>query len=79
MLTVNFAAMAYTQDEHNHSVIFDFTIYAVVADAIFPKPAQIRTLEGLTDGARLVELGYSFVQKFQNATARLGVGLIHFA
>ncbi len=46
---------------------------------VFPKLPGLRTLQGLADGARIVQWGEAFVKEFQDALALLRIELVQFA
>src|SRR2546422_6453473 len=64
---VDFFAMANAEDQHDQAVVFDFADEAVGADAGFPELSEARAAQSLSDAARVVERGDSFVKELQDA------------
>lgn len=75
-LAVNLFSTSNVQDQNNQAGIFDLANEPEIAHSLSPEFFEARALEGFAGAGRIVELGYPFVKKFQNARAVL---LVEFA
>lgn len=65
--------MSNPEDQNKQAVVFDFADEPVRAYPVFPKFSEARSLQRLSDFARIIQLTHSFKKKFQNAPGVLRV------
>jgi len=65
-LTIDFPAVP--QRQHNPTVIFDLADEPIIPHAVFPKLPKLGTVQRFCDAAWIIQLGYSFLQEFQDAS-----------
>ncbi len=70
--------MSNAEDQHDQAVILDFADEAVGAYSISPKFPQGGAVQGLSDRARIVQVGYSFMEELQNSPGLLRVEFLQF-
>jgi hypothetical protein len=75
-LAIDFFSISDAEDQNNQAGILNLADEPEIAHPISPEFSETRALQGLADAARIVELGYAFVKKLQNAPAVL---LVEFA
>ncbi len=66
-LLVDFSAVADAEDEHNKPSVFEGTDQAIIAYAVFPKPAQC-TLKSCSELTRVVQFLDALAEKIQNSS-----------
>ena len=75
-LAIDFAAVADAKNQSEQLFVFDLVDEPVIANAVFPKLAELRTVQGLSDAARVVQWGDAFVKELQDALALLRSSLL---
>ena len=70
--------MSNAEDQHHQAVVLDFADEPVGAYLVSPKFPQGGAVQGLSDSARIVQVGYSFMEKLQNAPGVLRVEFLQF-
>src|SRR5258706_15550879 len=76
--SIDFSAMAGAENENKQPVVFNLADQAVIAHAVFPELPELRTVQGLSDAAWVVQRG-AFVKNLQDGLALLRVELAQFA
>jgi len=71
--------MSDAEDQHHEAIVFDLANEPVGAYAVPPKLPETGTDQGSTEAARIVQLGYSLMQEFQDAPRVLRVNFLEFA
>jgi hypothetical protein len=67
------------EDQHNQTVIFDLADEPVITHAVFPELSKLRAVQGLSDAARIIQLGDSLVKEPQDALGLLRVEFPEFS
>jgi hypothetical protein len=70
-LAIDFFSIPNAEDQNNQSGVFDLADEPEIAHSISPEFSETCALEGFPDAARIVDAGYTFMEKLQNAPAVL--------
>lgn len=74
-LAVILFAIANFRNKDLQSAVLDVANDSVIANAVFPKISQLRTVEGFADNARAIQYGKALTQKSGDASSRLPLQL----
>ena len=70
--------MSNTENQNDQAVVFDLADEPVIVHAVFPELPKPRVMQRLSNAAGIVQPGYSFVKKFQDALGVLRIELAEF-
>src|SRR5579862_6527312 len=78
-LAINSLAVTHAEKQYDSSIIFNCANGPVVPHPVSPEISQKRALHCFPDGTWITQLGYAFVEKFEDATGVSCVKLGQFA
>jgi hypothetical protein len=74
---IDFLAVSDAEDQHNQTVIFG--LEPAIINAVFPELSKLRAVQGLSDAARIIQLGDSLAKEPQDALGLLRVEFPEFS
>jgi len=75
---IDFPAVPDAGDQHDQVLAFDLADEPVIAHVVFPELPKLRAVQGLSDAAGIVKLGYQLMEELQDALSVLRVELAQF-